>query len=67
MTYLRQKKYYKIYMLILLLIFIFISIMATTLGTVKIPARDVVKIVLSKINFLSEKIDISNIKNRIYL
>lgn len=62
MSYLKQKRYNKIYIFILLLIFIFISIIATTLGTVKIPAKDVVKIILSKISFLNEKIDISNIK-----
>jgi len=47
---------------ILLAILVFLMLFSITLGSVKIPLEDTVKIVLSKIRYLNSIIDISNIK-----
>lgn len=52
----------KIKILILLAILIFSILFSITLGSVKIPLKDTVKIVLSNIRYLNSIIDISSIK-----
>ncbi len=52
----------RIKILILLAILVFSILFSITLGSVKIPLEDTVKIILSKIRYLSSLIDISDIK-----
>lgn len=58
-----MKKNNKIKILILLVILVFSILFSITLGSVKIPLEDTVKIILSNIRYLNSIIDISNIKD----
>lgn len=57
-----MRKNNKIKILILLGILIFSMLFSITVGAVNIPLKDTVKIIFSRIGFLSSKVDISNIK-----
>lgn len=52
----------KIKILILLVILVFSMLFSITLGSVRIPLNETVRIVLSKVKYLNSIIDISNIK-----
>lgn len=56
------KKLYKTKIAILLVLLIVLMLFAVTFGAIKIPIVDTVKIILSKVVFIGEKIDISDIK-----
>lgn len=57
-----MKKSIKIKTLILILLLVFSIVISITLGAVKIPLKDTVKIIFNKIGLFSSKMDISNIK-----
>ncbi len=57
-----MKKNNKIKIIILLVMLVISIIFSITVGAIKIPFKDTVKIICSNISFLSSKIDISNIK-----
>ncbi|WIV11816.1 iron ABC transporter permease [Proteiniborus sp. MB09-C3] len=57
-----MRKNNKIKIIILLGILAISILFSITVGAVKIPLKDTVKIISSKIGFLSSKVDISNIK-----
>ncbi|MFA5523114.1 MAG: iron ABC transporter permease [Tissierellales bacterium] len=57
-----MKKNNKIKILILLVILVFSILFSITLGSVKIPLKDTLRILLSKIKYLSSIIDISDVK-----
>lgn len=57
-----MKKMYKTKATVLLIFLILSIIISITLGAVKIPVIDTVKIILSRIGFLSSKIDVTGIK-----
>lgn len=57
-----RKNNNRIKILILLVILVFLMLFFITLGSVKIPLNETVRIVLSKIRYLDSIIDISNVK-----
>ena len=57
-----RKNNNRIKILILLVILVFLMLFSITLGSVKIPLNETVRIVLSKIRYLDSIIDISNVK-----
>lgn len=57
-----MKKSYKTKATILFILLILTIITSITLGAVRIPINDTIKIILSKFSFLSSKIDITGIK-----
>ncbi len=56
------RKMYRTKIFILLLLLLFFILFSITLGDVKIPFTDTVKIILNKFGFLSSKIDMGGIK-----
>lgn len=57
-----RKNNNRIKILILLVILVFLMLFSITLGSVKIPLNETVRIALSKIRYLDSIIDISNVK-----
>lgn len=60
MSYIKNKKIYGISIIVLIVALASFIVISTTLGTVRIPAKDVMKIIASKIPFVSNNVDIIN-------
>ncbi|MTI46586.1 MAG: iron ABC transporter permease [Firmicutes bacterium] len=57
------KKLYKTKILVLLIVLLFLILFSITLGAVKIPFIETVKIIISKIKFIGNRVNVENIKD----
>lgn len=63
MSYIKNKKLYGILIIVLIIVLAAFIVIFTTLGTVRIPVQDVMKIIVSKLPFIKGNVDIQNIKD----